>query len=114
MPRHVLDMVIFHERVLQHTGPVVRGWPHGPVNIPFWADHCRSANFFCRTLGKQGAAAVQQMREAVMYHSESNGYTPAINRSSEALRCGMGDFLGAMGTRHYFAHKVGCGRTVRC
>ena len=92
--------------------PLVRGWPHGPVNLPFWGENCRAAAYFCRALGS--AAAVGALREAVLTHSLRNGYLPAINRSGERLRCDMGDFLGAMGTRHFFAHKLGCGHSFRC
>ena len=84
LPLHVLDMVIFHELVLHHRGPVVRGWPHGPVNLPFWAEHCRMANYFCRSLGS--AEAVTRLRRDVWAHTVSNGYTPAINRSGQRPR----------------------------
>ena len=117
MPRHVLDMVIFHELVLHHRGPIVRGWPHGPLNLPFWGENCRAAAYFCRQLGAtnpERAAGVSVLRKAVLAHSLANGYTPSINRTAERPRCDMGDFLASMSTRHFFAHKVGCGRTVRC
>ena len=112
MPRHVLDMVIFHEVVLHHKGPVVRGWPHGPVNLPFWGENCRAAAYFCRSLGS--AAAVDDLRAEIWRHSVGNGFVPAINRTGQRPRCDMGDFLGAMATRHFFAHKLGCGRSIRC
>ena len=118
MPRHVLDMVIFHELVLHHTaGPVVRGWPHGPINLPFWGENCRAASYFCRSLGEtnpERAVGVTRLREATWSHAVSNGYFPAINRSGQKPRCDMGDFLAAATSRHFFAHKLGCGRTVRC
>ena len=115
LPRHVLDMVIFHEAVLHHAaggGTLLRGWPHGPVNVPFWGENCGAAAYFCRSLGT--AAAVVELRRRVLDHSTDNGYLPAINRSAERPRCDMGDFLGALEAQAFFAHKVGCGRTIRC
>ena len=117
MPRHVLDMVIFHELALHHDGPIVRGWPHGPLNLPFWGENCLAAAYFCRQLGetnRERANAVAVLRKAVLGHSLANGFVPAINRTAERPRCDMGDFLSAMSARHYFAHKVGCGHTIRC
>jgi hypothetical protein len=79
--------------------------------------NCNAAAYFCRSLGatkEEAKAAVAKLRNEVWSHAVSNGFEPAINRSAERLRCDMGDFLGAMSTRHFFAHTFGCGRTIRC
>jgi len=43
-PRFVVDMLVFNEAVLSWPGPVVTGFPEGPVNAPMFGNVCKPWN----------------------------------------------------------------------
>ena len=51
---------------------IVRGWPFGPVNVPFWGETCRAHGSFCKQGGFGSAEALRALRRAVLAHSLRN------------------------------------------
>lgn len=101
----VVDMLAFNQIAVewraQHRGaPLVRGWPFGPLNLPFAGELCRAHELYCAHF-ERGAAAEHEGEDeddAALRHATCDGRT----------------FLAAMQDRFFFAHKVGCGRRLRC
>ena len=60
------------------------------------------------------SAALAERRDFVMQHSVRHGFLPTPNLSGSDRSCSDRDMLADMQTRFYFAHKVGCGHTIRC
>lgn len=117
LPPNVIDMALVNDVIAQWSpARVVRGWPFGPVNAPFWGEVCRSEGHFCSVGGyRHNPMALADLRRRIHEHSRTNGYLPAPNVTAFAHRpCGVRDMLADMQTRMYFAHKLGCGRSIRC
>ena len=114
LPQHVVDMVAVQEVLALHRGPVVRGWPFGPVNVPFWGETCRTSGTFCKNGGFRNRKALVALRDGVMEHSLRHGFVPTPNRTADLAKCDDRDMLSTMQTRMFFAHKLGCGNTIRC
>jgi hypothetical protein len=89
----VLDMLLFNDLVLQHTGSVVRGWPFGPVNTPMMGQLCGAQAAFCER---------RRRREARAAHT------------GEMQECDDRTMLAEMLPRMLFAHKLGCGNRLPC
>ena len=75
----------------------MRGWPLGPLNLPFAGETCRADVLYCAHFD---AAPVrgEDEDEAALRHATCDGRT----------------FMAAMQDSFFFAHKVGCGRRLRC
>jgi hypothetical protein len=115
LPLNVIDMVMVNDLLATHVGPVVRGWPFGPVNVPFWGESCASSSTFCKNGGYvRNSLALAGLRRTVLDHSVRHGFLPAPNLSHETGPCTIKDMLAEMQTRMFFAHKLGCGKTIRC
>ncbi len=140
LPTNVIDMLLVNEMAIRYSeGPIVRGWPFGSVNVPFWGEVCGAARYWCKLTN---GAGVKALRQAINEHSLRNGFGQApfngsrprrlysassqprsrakyfsrhgALRETEHAPCDVKDMLAAMQTRMFFAHKLGCGKSIRC
>ena len=84
--RYVVDSVLLNDLLLSdaHEGPIVGGFPRGPVNLPMFGDTCVRPRFndFCL--------------------------------AARFRTCRARHLLAAMEPNYFFAHKLDCGKTLRC
>lgn len=88
----VVDMLVFNELVLEHAGPVVRGWPYGTVNAPMHGSLCNAQTAFC---------------------AERRRSTSTAQLGADGV-CDDRTMLQDILTRTFFVHKVGCGHRIAC
>ena len=103
-------MLVFNQAVLAWRakgGQLVRGWPFGPVNMPFSGDTCLAHTLFCPYFdqalpGEQGEQGVSG--------SDDDG------SALRSATCDVRRLLLAMQTsgQFAFAHKLGCGYKLQC
>ena len=108
VPRQVVDMLTFHEVVLTYRGPLVRGWPYGPLNTPIAGQLCGAERFYCRSLALEHAS--RQADAAQLGGSLVRSSSGAASRG----QCDDRTLLGAIQARTFFAHKLGCGHRLPC
>ena len=90
-----VDMVVLNDLVAHYTAsPIVRGFPAGPVNLPFWGDLCGSN---CSSSSRAAAARIAAATRSAV---GSGGEEP--ERLSE---CKLRE-IEAMVPSYYFSHKV--------